>query len=277
MKFNLKMIAVAAAMVSMTGAANAALATGNNGSLAIAAFNTVTNDWYIRDTGFLLNSFLPSSVTTYSGDSAVTGDKTPAAGLALSKSNTASFADASFSTWLGSQTQSDIRWFVSAVDSVGTATATNVKRYVTSSANASETSTNGNLDGYISTANAGGLGTVFASGTNGSLSSTGTLAPSAWASNFGLGADGLASLGQDVSLFYFSRSTGTGSTTTAADTTKFGNATGYATVNLAANGDFTYTLAGAPVSAVPVPAAAWLLGSGLMSFGAFARRRRAAK
>ena len=74
MKLNLKMIAVAAAMVSMTGAANAALATGNNGSVALAAFNTVTNDWYIRDTGFLLNSFLPSSVTTLSGDGSVTGD-----------------------------------------------------------------------------------------------------------------------------------------------------------------------------------------------------------
>jgi hypothetical protein len=44
-------------------------------------------------------------------------------------------------------------------------------------------------------------------------------------------------------------------------------------VTLAANGDFTYALA--PVSAVPVPAAAWLFGSGLLSFGAFVRRRTA--
>jgi hypothetical protein len=90
-----------------------------------------------------------------------------------------------------------------------------------------------------------------------------------------LGADGLALLDQAASLFYFSRSTGTGSTTIAATGTRFGNATGFATVKLASNGDFSYTLAGAPVSAVPVPAAAWLFGSGLLAFGAFVRRRAA--
>ena len=274
MKLNLKMIAVAAAMVSMTGAANAALATGNNGSVALAAFNTVTNDWYIRDTGFLLNSFLPSSVTTLSGDGSVTGDKSPAGGLTLDKTTTASFADASFGTWLSGQTASDVRWFLSAVDSVGTATSTNVKRFITSSANGSETATNGNLDGYISTANAGGLGTVYASGSNGSLSSTGSSAPGAWLTNFGIGTDSLATLDQAVSLFYFSRSTGTGSTTSSATTTQFGNVNGYATVSLASNGDLTYSAPAA--SAVPVPAAAWLLGSGLMALGGAARRRKAA-
>jgi hypothetical protein len=60
MKFNLKMIAVAAAMVS-AGVANAAPTTGgNNGSLVIAAYNTVSSAYYIRDTGLLINSFLPN-------------------------------------------------------------------------------------------------------------------------------------------------------------------------------------------------------------------------
>jgi len=274
MKFNLKMIAVAAAMVSAAGAANAALTTGNNGSLALVAFNTVTNVWYIRDTGYLINSFLPSSVTTLSGDGAVTGDKTPAAGLTVDKTTAAGFADSSFSDWLTGQTTTDVRWFLSAVDNNGTATASNVKRFITSSANASETATNGNLDGYISGANAGGLNTVYTStgATNGALSSTGSSAPVAWQTNFGLGADGLALLDQAASLFYFSRSTGTGSTTTAANATQFGNATGFATVTLASNGDLTYV---AP-SAVPVPAAAWLLGSGLLAMGGVIRRRKAA-
>jgi len=272
MKFNLKMIAVAAAMVSAAGAANAALTTGNNGSLALVAFNTVTNVWYIRDTGYLLNSFLPSSVTTLSGDGAVTGNKTPAAGLTIDKTVTASFGDSSFSSWLTGQTTTDVRWFLSAVDNTGTNAASNVKRFITSSANASETATNGNLDGYIASGNAGGLAAVYADGTNGALSSTGSIVPGAWTSNFGLGADGLALLDQAASLFYFSRSTGTGSTTTAANATQFGNATGFATVTLASNGDLTYV---AP-SAVPVPAAAWLLGSGLLAMGGAIRRRKAA-
>jgi hypothetical protein len=279
MKFNLKMIAVAVAMVSAAGAANAALATGNNGSLAIAAFNVVTNDWYIRDTGYLLNSFLPNGVTTLSGDGAVTGDKTPAAGLTLNSSTTSGFAtDATWSTFMGGQTSSDIRWFVSAVDSSGTATASNVKRFITSSANADESATNGNLDGYISSANAGGLGTVYGSGSNGATSSWAaaatSAAPSAWSTNFGLGVDGLASLGDSVGLFYFARSTGTGSTTSAATKTQFGNATGYATVSLGADGNFSFNVPAA--SAVPVPAAAWLFGSGLLAMGGVIRRRKAA-
>ena len=269
MKFNLKMIAVAVAMVSAAGAANAALATGNNGSLAIVAFNQTTNVWYMRDTGYLLNSFLPSSVTTLSGDGSVTGDKTPDAGLTIDKTVTASFGDSSFSTWLTGQTQSDVRWFVSAVDSVGS-TATNRKRFITSSANSAETATNGNLDGYIASGNAGGLSTLFGSGT---LSVTGTDAPGVFGTNFGLGSDGLASLGDAAGLFYFARSTATGSTTTAATATQYGNVNGYATVSLAANGDFTYV---APTSAVPVPAAAWLLGSGLLAMGGAIRRRKAA-
>ena len=285
MKFNLKMIAVAAAMVS-AGVANAAPTTvgTDSGSLVIGAFNVATKAWYLRDTGVLLNSFLPSSVTTLSGDGSVTGDKTPAVGLTLTKASAgySNFGDSSFSTWLTGQTQSDIRWFVSAVDNSGTTTASNVKRFITSSKNASETATNGNLDGYTSSANAGGIGTLYANGSNGASVSTGATldsAAAAWGTNFGLfttGEDSHGQLGSAISLFYFARSAGTGVTTTAATGTRFGNGpTSYATVSLAANGDFAYTLAGPSVSAVPVPAAAWLFGSGLLSFGAFVRRRTA--
>lgn len=280
MKLKLKMIAVAAAMASMAGAAHADLTPGNtgsgNGSLALLAFNTVTNDYYIRDTGFLLNSFLPSSVTTLSGDGSLTGNKSPEAGLLLNASNTVNFADASFSTWLALGNAADVRWAISAVDSVGTATATNVKRFITSSANAAETATNGNLDVFINSSNAGGLFSLFGEPGAGTLSVTGNLASSAFLSNFGLGADGLATLNQGVGLFYFARSAGTGSTTLAAAGSQFGNSTGFATVTLASNGDFTYNLAGEAPAAVPVPAAAWLLGSGLVGMGGFMRRRKAA-
>ncbi len=277
MKFNLKMIAIASAMASMAGAAHADLTptSTNNGSLVLTAFNTVTRDWYMRDTGFLMNSFLPNSVTTLSGDGAVTGDKTPEAGVNLNKTNTASFADSAFGDWLSTQVAANVRWFVSSVDNTGTATATNVKRMITSSANAAESALNSNIDTFIASGNAGGLTTFFGAGT---LSKTGTAnAPAAWDINFNIGADSLASIGQNAGLFYFARSVGTLSGTVSAVGGAFSNSLNQAVVTLAANGDFSYTLAAAETpAAVPVPAAVWLLGSGLMALGGAARRRKAA-
>jgi hypothetical protein len=265
----------AAAMVS-AGAANAAPVAGNNGSLSIVAFNTMTQAWYIRDTGYLINSFLPSSVTTLSGDGSVTGDKTPNNGLTIDKTNTANFADSSFSTWLIGQTQSDVRWFVSAVDSTGTS-VTNQRRFIASGT--ALTARNGQLDNYVSSGNAGGLGFLYTSGTNGAVSSTGTGAPSAFNTNFGLVTDDsyLPSLGDSVGLFYFARSTGTGSTVSAATKTQFGNPAFNAVVSLAANGDFAYVLAADPnpPAQLPIPAAAWLMASGLAAMGVAAKRRKA--
>lgn len=276
MKLNLKMIAAAVAMVSATGAANAALTLGStgNGSLALFAYNTVTRDYYIRDMGFLMNDFLPSGVTTLSGDGGVTGTRTPEAGLMLDGSNTPNFSDASFATWLSTQNAADIRWSMNAVDSTGSNAATNVKRAIVTSANPNETALNGQVDQFVASGNAGGLATLF--GDVAGVSMTGTAAPDAFDTNFGLGGDGLASLNQSASLFYFARSTGTGSTTTQSTRVQYGNSMGFATVTLEADGDFVYSLAGGPVSAVPIPAAAWLLGSGLLGLGGMARRRKAA-
>lgn len=275
MKLKLKMIAVAAAMASLAGAAHADLtpASTNDGSLVLVAFDTVSRDWYMRDLGTFMNSFLPNSVTTLSGDGAVSGNKTPEAGLTLNSGNTTNFGDASFSGWLANVTSANVRWFVSSIDSQGTGTTTNVKRMITSSANAGEVATNGNLDGYIASGNAGALTTFFGTGT---LSKTGTgdAAP-AWDTNFNLGADGLATLDQGVGLFYFSRSFGTGSTTVQSNKTQFGNSLNLASVTLESDGDFSYILAPA-VAAVPVPAAVWMMGSGLLALGGAARRRKAA-
>lgn len=275
MKFKLKMIAIAAAMASLAGGAQADIAVANSGnsSITLLAFNTATRAWYIRDTGFLMNDFLPSSVTTLSGDGGLTGNKTPEAGLLLNAANTANFGDASFSTWLTGQNAADIRWMVSAADSLGTSATSNVKRVISSSADAAQTATNGQIDGYVGTGNAGRL--TDWTGSFG-LSTSGSDVSTQWDINFGLAAPSLALLDQSVGLFYFARSTGTGSTTTLANGGRYGNSAGFATVTLASNGDLTYSLAAAEVAAVPVPAAAWLLGSGLMGLGGFVRRRKAA-
>lgn len=273
MKFNLKLIAAAAALASMAGAAQADITTqGQSGSLVLTVFNTSTNAYYMRDLGFTLSTFLPSGALNSVGftGSSIVGDKTPDTGLILNAGNTANFADASFSTWYGAQTPADVKWFVNAVDSISS-TATGVSRLITSSVNTAETASNGQVTNFVGTPNAGGLDAFFNPGT---LSKTGSDAPSVWANNFGLGADGLAAVGESASLFYFTRTAPTGGTATLANGGRYGNAENFAILNLAANGDFSYTLA--PISAVPLPASAWLMGAGLMGLAGVMRRRKAA-
>lgn len=281
MKFNLKTIAVAAAMASLAGAAQADLTTQttNNGTLVLTAFNTVTKGWYMRDLGFTLNSFLPTGVLASVGDplSAAVGDKTPTTGLNLNSGNTASFGDASgWATWIAGQNTADILWNVNAVD--GRSGSGQLKaRAVTSSANPTETATNQQVRNFASGTGAGSAQDFFLVGGL-SKWDFGTNQPynDAIETNWGLGGDGNATLGQGVDLYYFAATTDTGSTSATATNVKFGNGTGNAVVKLEANGDFSYVLAGENPSPVPVPAAAWLLGSGLMALGGAARRRKAA-
>jgi len=94
--------------------------------------------------------------------------------------------------------------------------------------------------------------------------------------NLGIGSGTLGTLGNASGLYYFARTQGTLANSTPANATQFANSLNVAQITLESDGDFTYVLAPAAVSAVPVPAAAWLLGSGLMGIGGMIRRRKAA-
>ena len=218
---------------------------------------------------------MPSQVTTLSGDGSITGDKTPVSGLTITKasSGAAAFGDSSFASFVSANSAANIRWAVGAIDSLsnGTtaATSTNRARVIISSANTNETSRNDNIDNYIGTGRAGGLGTAAGVFT---LSTTKTGASAEFDTNFGYGTDSLASLDQSANLFYFQRTRGTlGSSENAgvAPLGRYGNLAGPATVTLASNGDFTYA-----VTAVPEPAAFWMLGAGLMGVAGLVRRRK---
>lgn len=272
----LKMLAIAVAAMTLVGSAHADLSPPGsaNGSLVLTAINITNNNWYMRDLGFFINTFLPSNITTASGDGGVTGDKTPAAGLTLNASNTANFADASFSTWLAGEGAANVRWVVTANDSTGIS-ATDRRRLIVSSANPNETFLNSNITSFVSTANAGSLTSFFGSST---LSNTGTGFVASGLTAFGFGTDALASVGQSVDLFYAFRSSTAGSgEANPATAQKYFNATGSALVTLSANGDFSYVLPGAPVGEVPLPASVWLMGAGLAAVGGFIRRRKAAE
>ena len=236
MKLNLKVIAAAAAMAAASGA-HADLTANNTGnsSLAFVAFNAVTNSYYYRDLGYALNSFLPNAVTT-----------TPADGGGSSvtgdKTPEAGFNQVwgagNFATWLAGQaSQGDVRWTIAAGDSATTA---------------------------------GGVGPGAVNGVGGSV-------PLGFLSNNGFGSSTLSLLGGVANLFYYTTTTGGGALgSTSASSTVFSNTLNTATLSLATNGVLTYNLdaAGAP-AAVPVPAAAWLLGSGLLAFGGMVRRHKA--
>lgn len=74
--------------------------------------------------------------------------------------------------------------------------------------------------------------------------------------------------------FYLIAQTST-STLKQASVTQFAGAGGAATWALSASGDLVYTVPG-QVSAVPLPAAVWLLGSGLLGLAGVGRRKMAA-
>jgi len=274
MKLNFKAIAVAAAMVAATSAhADLTTGAGGNSSLALVAFNTGTNAYYLRDLGTTLNGFLPNSITTAAGDGAATGTKTPEAGLNQSWADT----NGTFATWYGAQTASDVRWTVLAQDGTGSAGTTGIngvqRSLVAFSQTPTVTPTNAGV--RLAAGNAFGV-SGFASITMG-YDTTGATVLYDLLNNEGYGANTLSSVGGTSSLWYYRATAGTLAGSTAAIATQFANSLNSATISLASNGTLTYDLAAAaPVSAVPLPASVWMMGAGLAGMGAFMRRRAAA-
>ncbi|KPF47821.1 hypothetical protein IP87_00355 [beta proteobacterium AAP121] len=279
MKLKMKMVAVAAALVSLAGGAHADLTSGNtvnNGSFSLMAFNTVTRDWYIRDLGYLMNDFLPSSVTTNVGDGGITGDKTSEAGVLVDGTVKSNFSDAAFATWFSAQTASDVRWMVGSYDQVSSSSTTSQRRAIVSSKNPNEDFFNANLDSFVSSSNYGGLFSFF---NPAGLSNTGTqiFGQADTGANGGLNLDTLGTVGDSQSLFYAVRSAYTGSSSNPANVTRYGNSENFATITLQANGDLIYSLAAASTTPpVPLPPALWMMGAGLVAIGGMVRRRRAA-
>ncbi|MFN0038556.1 MAG: VPLPA-CTERM sorting domain-containing protein [Burkholderiales bacterium] len=285
MKKKLQLLAGVFAM-ALAGSASAALdlPNTNNGSLWLTVWDTSAGATksYARDLGLNLNDFLPNSITTAAGDGGVTGTRTPEAGV----SNLLFAGDPLFASTFAGISSSNLAWNVYAADrstggSVGFSRVAVTGAVGTPITNALN---NNSVD------NAGTRGITVATQLNNAwgcnisascaVTDPGDVAfggGSNWGDSLGLALSSFAgtstTIGNALEFFYFVRSVASAGGTSQSQKTVFENSTGRATWTMASNGDLVYNLAGTP-SAVPVPAAVWLLGSGLFGLVGVARRRK---
>ncbi|MBI5462531.1 MAG: VPLPA-CTERM sorting domain-containing protein [Gammaproteobacteria bacterium] len=267
---------VAAIAIAAAGTANAAIDMANTGSssLVLSVWDNVAQESYIRDLGLNLADITPAMIT-------------PDAGLTLNFA-----ADPLFASLFGNNTASDIYWNITAADSTGSGSITGRQIIGTGALGALASSFSVTNTGVANSANY--WNTFFANAntqpnvpgvdTNNCTTNTSCYSLDAgdlqyagdtswgtfWGQNL-TGWNNAGTLGQSLGFYSFTPS----STSGFVQSTKvrYENAYGLGTWMLAANGSVTYSIASAPVSTVPVPAAAWLFGTGLAGLASVARRR----
>ncbi len=267
MKMKMKALAAAVALAA-AGNANAAIDTGNNsnGEMFVSVWDQTNAISYTRDLGITYNDFLANinnSATTY---------------------NFA--ADALYTSTFGAVDPSTLVWNIAAVNNFD-AGFTNYTTYgvMSSSNNAAGvmSTTEGAMPGLINNGN------YFAAGVNANtaapfdfasnVSATATggdgyFGSNLWGNNWGglAGFNDTAAVGQSLDFYAI-----------IADQTPYLNGGSAANMvyiqaanqwTLAADGTLNY--AASTPSAVPVPAAVWLLGSAMVGLVGVARRRNEA-
>jgi hypothetical protein len=274
MKMKLKMLAAAAAL-AVAGQASAALSDTfvTDGTLFLTVWDVTTNKSYVRDLGVSISGFTPTGALVSDAGNTTTFGNLPGSTL--------------FSTTFAGATASNLRWTVIGVDQVES--DGNGARYVSTFASA-PTVQNGQVR------NVAGITVNFAGEliNNSGVDFTG--APAEYAtsesppgSTSGGGAGwgpALAGTGNNhlgtgfgsAQFWYAATTTSDGSAnSTTATTQRFGNSAFFSSFTLNSDGTLVYSLDPAGVTAVPLPAAAWLMGAGLLGLGGAARRRKAAK
>lgn len=274
-----------AATVGITDGSPSDPAVEGNGEFILTAWDEVTKLSYTRQLEMFVEDFVPSEKVGVAGASGVgagTFDATPETGL------TKFFAgDALFVSTFSTSNPADIKWRVTAGDNrllppetqsspdgnvlLATSPSTTLSNVATVSG---LTNALISLDDVILQINSTGCGT----GIGTSCVTTEADNPNAFGSYLdttqygGIGAT-IVGLNSTAYFQYITPKSGTPGLTKPTRIL-YDNSAGAGTWTLGANGDLTWNIASATV--VPVPAAVWLFGSGLLGLVGVARRKLSA-
>jgi hypothetical protein len=286
MKISSKVQLAALGVLALGGVAQAAIppntpGTGN-GDLMLYVYDVTQNTTYSADLGIGVNSFLTQTQAAGAGATAGTVFTLPGSSLSIA-------ADTTLSGYLTTHSSDVIQWglMAGAVTQSGLNANVGSQIYLTSSAAdvpATYTAATGPTNANLNSSYAGLQGTMstnsasyVANGVNSNSGGTTFAAPGTSGINWGTDTQSTwYNAGHITNAVGTTTSTGIGAVSSFyavanSSATSSGKAFVFnlGTVSLSAAGLLTIT----GNSAVPLPAAVWLFGSGLLGFFGIGRRR----